>query len=118
MKWPVLSRVSNIRIIEESEIEVTRSIPEGRQKVVAKLPTVVTINKDYAEPRFPSLMGKRKASKAVIPIWTIEELNININQIRKHETKYEVIAPQSFNFEMINGENPQDQVNQLIEKLN
>ena len=118
LNWPVLSRISNLNIIDGNEIEVIRSISEGKQKITAKLPAIITINKDFAEPRFPSFMGSRKASKAVIPTWTIEDLDLKFDQPNKPETRFEVLPPRSIDFEIINGENPEDQITQLIEKLN
>jgi electron transfer flavoprotein beta subunit len=40
------------------------------------LPAVVSVGKDIAEPRYPSFMGIRKASRAVIPTWSLADLGI------------------------------------------
>jgi electron transfer flavoprotein beta subunit len=117
LKWPLLSRVSKFELVDEGKIEVSRSITKGKQKVVSNLPAVITINKDFAEPRFPSFLGSRKASKAVIPTWTTEELNINYEQVTKPRKQYEILSPREINFEMIIGESPDDQINKLIGKL-
>jgi electron transfer flavoprotein beta subunit len=58
-------------------IQVERSTEEGRQTVRAKLPAVVSVVKDIAEPRYPSFMGIRKASRANIPVWTLGDMAVS-----------------------------------------
>ena len=55
-------------------IKVERLIEEGKQICTGRLPAVVSTVKDINEPRYPSFMGIRKASKAVIPTWTAADL--------------------------------------------
>jgi electron transfer flavoprotein beta subunit len=57
-------------------LRVERATEEGRQIVTSKLPAALSIVKDYGEPRYPSFMGIRKASKSTIPTWTLSELGI------------------------------------------
>jgi electron transfer flavoprotein beta subunit len=71
--WPVLSLCAAVSVDGET-LKVERSIEEGRQKVEAGLPAVVSVTKDIGEPRYPSFMGIRKASRAEIPTWTVTEL--------------------------------------------
>ncbi len=47
-----------------------------KQQVSATLPLVLSINKDFAEPRFPSFMGSRKAKKAEISQWNRSDLGL------------------------------------------
>jgi electron transfer flavoprotein beta subunit len=58
-------------------VKVERSLEEGRQTVSAKLPAVFSLVKDFGEPRYPSFMGIRKASKTEIPAWSLAEVGIN-----------------------------------------
>jgi electron transfer flavoprotein beta subunit len=62
--------------LEGNVIHAERVIEEGRQNVAAKLPAVVSITKDFGEARYPSFMGIRKASRAVIPVWQLTELGL------------------------------------------
>jgi len=73
--WPALTLASVIKI-EGSNVRVERGIEEGRQIVTAKLPVVFSLTKDFGEPRYPSFMGIRKASRAEIPTWSLAELGI------------------------------------------
>lgn len=77
--WPVLSMVASIPALDAGakSIKVERAIEEGRQVVESKLPAVLSIVKDFAEPRYPSFMGIRKASKAEIPVWSLGDLGIS-----------------------------------------
>ena len=76
--WPALTLVAVISSVDPSarSIHVQRSAEEGRLTVSAKLPAVLSIVKDFGEPRYPSFMGIRKASRAVIPVWTLADLGL------------------------------------------
>jgi len=79
LSWPMLSLVSVIDQLDPAggTIRVGRATEEGRQVVEAKLPAVVSVGKDIAEPRYPSFMGIRKASKATIPTWSLADLGVS-----------------------------------------
>jgi len=80
--WPSLTLVSAISELDpgSSLIRVERSLEEGRQIVEGKLPAVVSVVKDIGEPRYPSFMGIRKASRAEIPVWSVAELGKEISE--------------------------------------
>jgi len=73
--WPALTLVSLIKV-EAGSVRVERGIEEGRQILTSKLPAVFSLTKDFGEPRYPSFMGIRKASRAEIPSWSLAELGI------------------------------------------
>jgi electron transfer flavoprotein beta subunit len=79
LEWPVVSLVSVINEInpEEGVFQVERATEEGRQIVDGKLPAVVSVGKDIGEPRYPSFMGIRKASRANIPVWSLSDLGMD-----------------------------------------
>ena len=60
--------------VEDGTVSVDRVIEEGRQSVNAKLPAVLSVVQSIGEPRYPSFMGIRKASKATIPVWSLANL--------------------------------------------
>jgi electron transfer flavoprotein beta subunit len=76
--WPSLTLVASIAALDPAAktIRVERGIEEGRQIVEGKLPVVISIVKDFGEPRYPSFIGIRKASKAEIPTWALTDLAI------------------------------------------
>jgi electron transfer flavoprotein beta subunit len=44
--------------------------------VKGKLPALIAVTKDINQPRYPSLLGIRKAAKAEVTVWTAEELGV------------------------------------------
>jgi electron transfer flavoprotein beta subunit len=74
--WPALTLSAVIKV-DGGSIKVERGVEEGRQVVTAKLPAVFSLVKDFGEPRYPSFMGIRKASRAEIPAWSLAEMGIS-----------------------------------------
>jgi len=74
--WPVLSLAASVAA-GDGKIKVERAVEEGRQIVEGRLPAVISVTKDIGEPRYPSFMGIRKASRAVIPAWTLADLGMS-----------------------------------------
>jgi electron transfer flavoprotein beta subunit len=117
--WPALTLVSVIKSVDPAgkQIVVERSIEEGRVTVEAKLPAVVSVSKDIGEPRYPSFMGIRKASRATIPTWTLGDLGIEAPQASV--TWPEVSTPPARNVqvEMITGGSPAEIAEKLVDKI-
>jgi electron transfer flavoprotein beta subunit len=76
--WPSLTLVAAVLRLDPGarQIEVERMLEEGRQLVRSPLPAVVSVVKEIGEPRYPSFMGIRKASKAEIPVWSAADLGL------------------------------------------
>lgn len=76
LKIPALTFVFKIREIDfEAHRIVVERLLEGRREIVeSRLPAVVTVVKDINQPRYPTLLGIRKASKREIPVWTADDL--------------------------------------------
>lgn len=76
--WPSLTLVAAVLKLDPAakSIEVERMLEEGRQLVRSPLPAVVSVVKEIGEPRYPSFMGIRKASKAEIPAWSAADLGL------------------------------------------
>jgi electron transfer flavoprotein beta subunit len=72
----LLTEVFKVDEIDQGSrtITVERLLEGGLQVVRAKLPAVVAVTKDLNEPRYPSLLGIRKASKAPVTVWTAADL--------------------------------------------
>jgi electron transfer flavoprotein beta subunit len=73
--WPSLTLTSTIKV-DGNTIRVEKNIEEGRQIINAKLPVVISLTKDFGEPRYPSFLNKRKADRATIPVWSLMDLGI------------------------------------------
>lgn len=76
--WPALTLVAAVTALDPAgkTISVDRALDEGRQQVKSPLPAVVSVIKEICEPRYPSFMGIRKASKATIPVWSAAEIGL------------------------------------------
>ena len=117
--WPALTLVAVVTGVDPAAqtIQVQRSAEEGRMTVSARLPAVLTIVKDFGEPRYPSFMGIRKASRAVIPIWSLSDLSLS--NLQSNVTWLEVSNPpqRQITTEMITGGSPQEIAESLADRI-
>lgn len=60
--------------LESRAIVVERLLEEGREVVETKLPALLTVVKDINQPRYPTFMGIRRATKMQIPVWGAADL--------------------------------------------
>ena len=116
LAWPMLALAGSIKI-DGSKVTVERVIEEGRQTVSASLPVVLSVVQSIGEPRYPSFMGIRKASKAVIPLWNLSDLGMTappsvVNRV-------ELLNPPSRNIacEIITGSSATEIAETLAEKI-
>ena len=118
--WPSLNLVAAVAELNSNDrtIKVERLLEEGRQVVSGPLPAVVSVVKEINEPRYPSFMGIRKASKAEIPKWSASDIGLDgdlesaltwpgIEAPAKGETKCEIIE----------GGDPTEIAGKLVERL-
>jgi electron transfer flavoprotein beta subunit len=117
--WPVLSLVSVIQKVDAGAgvITVERSVEEGRQIVEGKLPAVVNVSKDIGEPRYPSFMGIRKASRAMIPTWSLSDLGIAAPTSVVHWPEIANPPAREVKTEIITGESAQEIAEKLADKI-
>ncbi len=114
--WPMLGFVGHIQV-EDGALQVSRVIEEGRQSAKAGLPAVLSIVQSIGEPRYPSFMGIRKASKAEIPIWTLADLGIDAPV--QVVSRSELITPPSREIvcEIVKGDSPASIAEALADKV-
>jgi electron transfer flavoprotein beta subunit len=117
--WPMLSLVSVIDSLDAAggTIRVGRATEEGRQVVEAKLPAVVSVGKDIAEPRYPSFMGIRKASRAVIPTWSLADLGISAPASVMRWPEITNPPAREVVTEIVSGASPQETAEALADKI-
>ncbi len=103
--WPMLGLAGQIKV-DGGSATVERVLEEGRQSMKANLPAVLSVVQSIGEPRYPSFMGIRKASKANIPVWSLSDLGIAAPA--PVVTRTELMNPpiQETTTEMITGETP------------
>ena len=114
--WPMLGLAGSIKV-EGGSVTVERVLEEGRQIAKANLPVVLSVVQSIGEPRYPSFMGIRKASKANIPIWSLSDLGISAPTAIV--TRSELMTPPAREtvVEMISGESPAEIAEKLADKI-
>jgi electron transfer flavoprotein beta subunit len=116
LNWPALTLAAVINV-DADTIKVDRAIEEGRQVVSAKMPAVVSLVKDYGEPRYPSFMGIRKAARAEVPVWSLA--NLGISAPTSVIAWPEIMNPPSRDVvcEIISGSSPEEIAATLADKI-
>ena len=114
--WPMLGLAGQIKV-QDGSVTVDRVIEEGRQTVSAKLPAVLSVVQSIGEPRYPSFMGIRKASKANIPAWTLSELGTSAPEPLVRRTELMNPPVQETSIEIITGETPAEIADKLADKI-
>ena len=114
--WPMLGLAGQIKV-QDGSVTVDRVIEEGRQTVSAKLPAVLSVVQSIGEPRYPSFMGIRKASKANIPIWSVGDLGISAPSAIVKRTELMNPPVQNTSIEIISGESPAEIADKLADKI-
>lgn len=116
--WPMLSYVSRILAVDydAKTIKVERLLEQGKQIVTSKLPAVISVMKDINEPRYPSFIGIRKASRATIPEWSLADLDTALPEAQTQLLAYRNPPVQEIEVEILEG-TPQEQAAKLVERL-
>jgi electron transfer flavoprotein beta subunit len=117
--WTVLGAVAKILDIDFSAktIKVERLLEQGKQVVTSSLPAVISVMKDINEPKYPSFVGIRKASKAEIPVWDAGELGIDIGAAGAKVVEFHNLPERSGAVEIIEGASAEEKAQKLAEKL-
>ncbi len=117
LRWPLVTLVSEINgiDIDSGTIVIEQALEEGHQIVQASLPIVISVNKDIGEPRYPSFMGIRKASKLDLPCWSLSDLQIASLEPLVEVLEQTSISQREIRTEMLTGETEEDLANQLVD---
>lgn len=115
--WPALTLVSTIDQVGDGAIKVQRGTEEGRQVVSGKLPAVLSVTKDYGEPRYPSFMGIRKAARAQVPVWGLGELGIEAPDAAVSWPAVMNPPVREITNEIITGDSPQEIAEKLADRI-
>jgi electron transfer flavoprotein beta subunit len=74
LNMSLVTFTAHIKELSDSYIIAERLVEEGYQTVRAALPAVVTVVKEIATPRLPTLRGKKRSMQLSIPVWDAETL--------------------------------------------
>lgn len=114
--WPIVSLVASVET-GSGTMKAERSTEEGLQKVEAGLPAVISVVKDIGEPRYPSFMGIRKASRAVVPTWGLADLGESAPTPAVEWPEMTNPPSRDVVCEMIEGGSPDEIAARLAEKI-
>lgn len=119
--WTLLGYVSKIEAVDfgAKTITVRRQTEHGTETVTGKLPAVISVVKDINEPKYPTFIGIRKASKAEIPVWGAAELGLDAAALapKVSVVGYQNLPRREGAVEIIEGANAQEKAARLVEKL-
>lgn len=117
---PHITCVKKIEEIKDGYIRVQRMTDFGYEVVECALPAVITVVKEINEPRLPSIKGMMKAKKAVIPIWTADDVAADRDKIGLKGSPTKVVKTFTPSLEvkteMIDG-SPEEQARKLVDRL-
>lgn len=108
---------------QAKRIRVERLLEEGREVVETRLPALLTVVKDINQPRYPTIMGIRRATRTEIPVWTAADLpDAQADLLGLKGSPTQVVRvfnppPRSGQIVMIEGETPQEQAARLADLL-
>jgi electron transfer flavoprotein beta subunit len=114
--WPMLGLAGQIKV-QDGSVSVDRVIEEGRQAVSAKPPVVISVVQSIGEPRYPSFMGIRKASKATIPVWSLSDLGVSTPEAIVKRTELMSPPTRETKVEIITGNSPAEIAEKLVDKI-
>lgn len=77
LDWPVATFVSRVYDVSAGSLSVERLVEGGTEILWTPLPTVLTVVKEIAYPRLPTLRGKQRAKRAELPVWGPADIGAN-----------------------------------------
>ena len=117
LDFPQITYVRKIEEIGEKSITAQRMLEDGNETVKAPFPCVMTVVKEIAEPRLPSLKGKIAAKKAVLSVWSAADIGADSAKCGLNGSPTKVVRiftpPARSGGQMIEGE-PAEQVKALV----
>lgn len=62
-------------------IRVEREHEDGCEIIEVSMPALITVVKAIGEPRFPTVKGTMKANRSQIPVWTVDDIQVDDQRI-------------------------------------
>ncbi len=78
---PAVTYVGKIDSAGNGTCRVHRLVENGYEILETDLPAVLTVVKEIADPRLPTLRGKQKAKKVEIPAWGPGDLDVEADKL-------------------------------------
>lgn len=81
LSLPVASYISKVDEVADGFCKVHRLVEDGYEVLQVQLPAVLTVVKEIADPRLPTLRGKQKAKKMDLSVWGAKNLTIEHDKL-------------------------------------
>ena len=78
---PVATYVSKVDDVADGAARLHRLVESGYEILDVALPAVLTVVKEVADPRLPTLRGKQKARTVEIPTWGAGDLDVEATKL-------------------------------------
>ena len=78
---PVATYVSGVEKVEGGKIYLSRALESGYEQLAVQMPAVLTVVKEVAEPRLPTLSGKKRSRKIQVPHLSQKQLRLDEESI-------------------------------------
>ncbi len=78
---PLATYVGKVEHVDNDVCRVRRLIESGYEVLETDMPAVLTVVKEVADPRLPTLRGKQKARKVEVPAWGADDLDTDPNRL-------------------------------------
>jgi electron transfer flavoprotein beta subunit len=78
---PVVSYVSKIEEVKDGRILTERLVEEGYQQLSTALPCLLTVVKEVATPRLPTLKGKIRSMELNVPVYTAQDIKLDPDRV-------------------------------------
>ncbi len=92
---PVATYVSRLLENRASDLVVERLVEDGYVTWEIDKPCVLTVIKEAACPRLPTLRGKQRARRADIPVWSAEDIGVEPRSVGLRGSPTRVVRIQS-----------------------
>ncbi len=118
----LLTQVAKIVDIADGKITVERLLDEGRETVTAPLPAVVSVVKEINEPRYPTFIRIRKASRTPIPVLSAADLGLSPDEVGAKAARVRWVnlikpEPKKRQVVIIEGDTPEEKARKLLDYL-
>lgn len=89
---PHCTYVKAIDEVDQQTLRVQRMIEGGIERIAMELPALITVVKEINEPRFPSIRGILRSREMKVPVWTVQDLDVEASQIGLIGSPTQVVA--------------------------
>ena len=81
--------------VGDGKVTVERIVPDGIEVVESALPALVTVSNELGQTRYPSLRGIMAATRKRPTIWSAQDLDIDLSQVKPSLSLVDLFVPVS-----------------------